>query len=270
MPSADSTPTLGRVVRRLAWPLLVTYAVLAGSLWCPLVDSTRAPYFDLTSNFAMVVYWITQSGGKFGMPFVGVTMLMLLITRHGISTERRVVECVVVVIVLAVCAGGGAMLNEHGLKTVLQVPRPNVVYLAGSGRLEMSPEEFYAQGDKQARREPLREVLDAKPPPVKLAPEIRAHWIEETGYSFPSGHAFSALFFAVFFAALGVSYLATPRLWLVYLMFPWALAVCYSRPILRVHTPTDIAVGGLEGIVAGCAAYLIARCCLTAWQKRHA
>ncbi|MEO1998427.1 MAG: hypothetical protein ABGZ17_24555, partial [Planctomycetaceae bacterium] len=78
MPSAESTRPLRCVLRRLAWPVLISYAVLAGSLWCPLIDSTRAPYFDLTSSVAMVVYGITQSGGKFGMPFLGVTLLMLL------------------------------------------------------------------------------------------------------------------------------------------------------------------------------------------------
>jgi len=273
MPSAVSTLPLGRVVRWLAGPVLVIYAVLASSLWCPLIDSTRAPFFDLTSNFAMVVYWITQSGGKYGMPFLGVAWLTLLVSRPGISADRRTIECVLIVIVLAVCAGGGAMLNEHFLKTALQVPRPNIAYLAqpdGSGPLGMSSEAFYAQGDKAARRDPLREVLNAEPPPVPLAPLIKSHWIEETGYSFPSGHAFSAMFFAVFFAAMGISYLAGPRLWLMYLVFPWALAVCFSRPILRVHTPTDISVGGLEGIVSGFVAFLIVRWCLAAWQKRAA
>ena len=98
--------------------------------------------------------------------------------------------------------------------------------------------------------------------------QCRHSWIEETGYSFPSGHSFSAMFFATFFLAMGVSHISTKRLRLFYLLLPWALAVCYSRPILRVHTPTDITVGGLEGLVLGFLAFLFVRAGLTAWHER--
>jgi len=269
--SAGGALALGSVLRQLAWPLLVTYALLLAAFLCPVVDSTRGPYFDLTSAFATISYWATQSGGTIGAPIIGGLMLVLLITRHGISGARRSLEVTLVVIVVAICAGGGAALNEHGVKAALKVPRPNIVYLAGAdgaGPLGMSPEEFYGKGDKEARREPLRKVLEAEPAPVELGPAVREHWIEETGYSFPSGHSFSAMFFATFFLAIGVSYISTQRLWLFYLLLPWALAVCYSRPILRVHTPTDVAVGGLEGLVLGFVAFLFVRAGLTAWHER--
>jgi len=255
----------------LAWPVLVTYAFLPVTFLCPAVDSTSEPYFDLTSRFATVSYWAAESGSKFGAPIIGALMLVLLITRHGMSGARRALEVALVVIVAAICAGGGAALNEHGVKETLKVPRPNIVYLAGvdgTGPLGMSPEEFYGKGDKEARREPLKKVLEAEPPPVKLSAAIRDHWIEETGYSFPSGHSLSAMFFAAFFLAMGVSYISTRRLWLFYLLLPWALAVCYSRLILRVHTPTDVTVGGLEGLVLGFAAFLFVRAGLTAWHER--
>ncbi|MHC4403079.1 MAG: phosphatase PAP2 family protein [Planctomycetota bacterium] len=268
---AGGALALGSVLRQLAWPMLVTYALLPATFLFPVVDSTREPYFDLTSAFATVSYWAAQSGGTIGAPIIGVLMLVLLITRHGISGARRTLEVALVVIVVAVCAGGGAALNEHGVKVAFEVPRPNIVYLAGAdgaGPLGMSPEEFYGKGDKKARREPLRKVLEAEPPPVELAPAIREHWIEETGYSFPSGHSFSSMFFATFFLATGVSYISTRRIWLFYLLLPWALAVCYSRLILRVHTPTDITVGGLEGVVLGFVAFLLVRAGLTVRHER--
>jgi len=158
------------------------------------------------------------------------------------------------------------------VKEALKIPRPNIVYLAGAngiGPLGMSPEEFYGKGDKDARSELLRKTLETEPPPLKLGPAIRDHWIEETGYSFPSGHAFAAMFFATFFLSVGVLYISTPQRWLSYLLLPWALAVCYSRLILRVHTPTDITVGGLEGLVLGFVALLLVRAILTAWHNLH-
>ena len=64
------------------------------------------------------------------------------------------------------------------------------------------------------------------------------------------------------------SYISTRRLWLFYLLLPWALAVCYSRPILRVHAPTDILIGGLEGILLGFVAFLLVRVGVTALSPR--
>ena len=262
---------LTSVLRRLVWPVLVTCALILAMFLFPVVDSTREPYFDLTSSFATVFYWAAESGGKFGVPIIGALMLVLLITRHGISGARRALEGALVMIVVAICGGGGAALNEHYVKEALRVPRPNIVFLAGidgSGPLGMSAEEFYGKGDKEARREPLRKVLEAAPSPVKLSHAIREHWIEETGYSFPSGHSFSSMFFATFFLAIGVSYISTRRLWLFYLLLPWALAVCYSRPILRVHAPTDILIGGLEGILLGFVAFFLVRVGVTALSPR--
>ncbi len=102
----------------------------------------------------------------------------------------------------AIFAGGMAAINEHVVKEQLQVPRPNIVWLAGengSGPLGTAAKEFYEAGDKEARRKPLAKVLSQQLMPVPLSPSIEAHWIEETGYSFPSGYSFSAMFFATFF-----------------------------------------------------------------------
>lgn len=269
--SAGGALALGRVFTQLAWPLLVAYAFLPATFLIPIIDSTRAPYFDLTSGVATVLFWAAQSGSVVGAPIVGSLMLLLLITRNGISGSRRILEAALVVGVVAICAGGGSALNEHVVKVAFKVPRPDIVYLAGEnggGPLGMSTAEFYARGDKEARTAILRKVLEAAPPPVPMSPAIREHWLKETGYAFPSGHAFAAFFFAAFFLATGVSYIATRRRWLFYLLLPWAMAVCYSRPILRVHTPTDITVGGLEGLVLGLAAFLLVRAGLTSRSKR--
>jgi phosphatidylglycerophosphatase B len=243
-------------------PAIVTWLLISLAFVLPMVDSTRAPYFDLTQTFAQLAYWLSQSGGKFGAPIVAVLMLTLLVTRGGITFQRRWKESGVVVLIAAICAGGGAALNEHIVKAQLKIPRPNIIWLAGengTGPLGMTPDAFYAIGNKAARRKPLRNVLTKVPGPVRLSAAIEAHWIEETGYSFPSGHAFTAMFFATFLLMIAATYLTTKRLWMFYALLPWALAVCYSRPILRVHTPTDIMLGGLQGLVVGFVAWVVAR-----------
>jgi phosphatidylglycerophosphatase B len=243
-------------------PAVVTWLLIPLTFLLPLVDSTRAPYFDLTNTFSQLAYWLSQSGGKLGVPIVAVSMLKLLITRRGMTFQRRWKETSIVVLIAVICGGGGAALNANIIKEQLKIPRPNIIWLAGEsgfGPLGMTPEDFYESGDKEARREPLAKALNRVPRPVPLSSSIEAHWIEETGYSFPSGHAFSAMFFATFFLTIGARYLTRKRLWIFYALLPWALAVCYSRSILRVHTPTDITVGGLLGLAVGLLAWAVAR-----------
>jgi phosphatidylglycerophosphatase B len=163
---------------------------------------------------------------------------------------------------MAIFGGGLSALNETLIKEHCKMPRPSIVQLAGkdgSGPLGQTAKAFYESGNKTARSETLSQILTDDPPSHSLSKAIADHWVHETGYSFPSGHSFSALFFATFLLAVAVMYTTKKRLWVFYLLLPWALGVCYSRSILRVHTPTDIAVGSLLGTLAGFVAFIIAR-----------
>ncbi len=254
--------TIKQVFLRAGVPAIVIWSLIPLTFLLPLVDSTRAPYFDLTRTFSQLAFWISQSGGKFMIPIIAVSMLTLLVTRRGITFKRRWKETGIVVLIAAIFGGGVAALNENILKEQLKIPRPNIIWLAGengSGPLGITPEDFCESGKKEARRELLAQALKGEPRPVPLSSSIKAYWINETGYSFPSGHAFSGLFFATFFLTIAATYLKTKRLWVFYMLLPWALAVCYSRTILRIHTPTDITVGGLLGLVVGIVAWTFTR-----------
>jgi phosphatidylglycerophosphatase B len=252
-------------VRVFLWavlPAITAWAFIPLTFVLPYVDSTRAPYFDLTQTFSQLTYWITQSGGKYGAAVVAVAMLIQLVIFCDSTYRQKMRPGAIVVLIAAICAGGGAALNEDIVKTRLKIPRPNIVWLAGddgAGPLGMTAEEFYASGDKATRSMLLSNVLNARPRPLLLSPSIEAHWVEETGFSLPSGHAFAAMFFATFFLMLAATYVSFNRLWLFYTLLPWALAVCYSRPILRVHTPMDITIGGLQGLLLGLLAWAVAR-----------
>jgi phosphatidylglycerophosphatase B len=262
-----SESSTSKIFIRAGIPMIVCYLLLPLSFVCPLIDSTRAPYFDLSTNFVTLVYWISESGGKFGTPIIAITMLLLLISRKHISYKVKFKEFCIIALVLSFFAGGGAFINEHYLKESLKIPRPNIIWLAsdnGNGPLTMTTKEFYELGDKQVRRETLANVLEQNPEILPMNELIKNHWSEETGYSFPSGHSFSALFFSTYLLFLATTYLRTKRVLFFYLLIPWALMVCYSRLILRVHTPTDITVGGLQGLLLGVIAWFIAR----QWLKK--
>jgi hypothetical protein len=47
-------------------PVILTCFFIFLTFVLPLVDSTRAPYFDLTQKISQLAYWLSQSGGKIG------------------------------------------------------------------------------------------------------------------------------------------------------------------------------------------------------------
>lgn len=241
--------------------VLKTLAVVVLPAYLLVLLSFFLPPFSLEGNLALVAYFVAESGGKYGLPFIIIVALSLLIGRKGIAGKRRVWEAVIIVTVAAVVLGGGAYANEHLVKPTLRVPRPNIIELARLGALGRSPEAFYGIGDKAKRSAYLTDLLRSENfRAVKLHPRIRDHWASETGFSFPSGHATASFLFATFFLALAVTLLAKKRsLIFFYGLIPWALAVSYSRPILRVHSPTDISVGAAQGIVLALVAYAIVR-----------
>lgn len=252
------------VLRRLTFPILVTYALIP---LLSLTETMRKSRFELDSSFAVWAYHVAETGGPAGASGIGLLLLLLLVTRAGISAKRRLIEAGAIFSCVAILGGGGAALNEYVIKPAFEIPRPNLVHLAGangSGPLGMRVNEFYALGDKATRRRQLRAVLDADRPAIRLHHLIREHWIDETGYSFPSGHAFSAMFFATFFFAMGVNWLVMPRLLFFYLLLPWAVCVCYSRIILQMHTAADVSVGGLAGLLLGALAFVLVRASITA------
>lgn len=66
-------------------------------------------------------------------------------------------------------------------------------------------------------------------------------------YSFVSSHATNFLALATFYWML----LRPDRKRVFWIIFGWAILVCYSRIYLGVHYPTDIVCGGLLGIAIG-------------------
>lgn len=82
-------------------PAILTCSLIPFAFLNSQIDSTRAPYFDLTQTFSQVAYWLSESGGKFGATIVAALMLMLLVTRVGITSQRRWMEASTMALVVA-------------------------------------------------------------------------------------------------------------------------------------------------------------------------
>ncbi len=103
---------------------------------------------------------------------------------------------------------------------------------------------------------------------LAMRSEVRDHWVKETAFSRPSGHALASLTFATFFLSMALSSLSGWRRWPFYLLVPWAVCVSLSRAILGVHWPADILLGGFAGILVGAGGFGLAQLLLHKLEPR--
>ncbi len=82
------------------------------------------------------------------------------------------------------------------------------------------------------------------------------HWRfrREAGFSYPSGHATTAVVFygGLLSLVLSSSHSAQFKLVAAALFLPWAAGMCWSRLALRAHHPSDVLGGALLGAVFLC------------------
>ncbi len=196
-------------------------------------------------------WWVSATASGLGLAAVGLAALAQL------RPPRRQLAWVVVPLMLLMV--DLAWLNEHLLKPAMASPRPNLVWLAGSD----GAAALYAQGDKQARSRVLAQRLTARP--LGLSDRVRAHWIAQTGYSFPSGHSLMAGLLAGWFLYWAACRGLIRRLWW---LAPWAAAVAWSRLVLGVHRPVDVLAGLALGLLASWATAALIRRQVSAFRSR--
>jgi phosphatidylglycerophosphatase B len=220
------------------------------------------PDIALDSALADLAVRVSDSASWGQLPFVCVAALLLVISRPGLRKRRRVVEAVALSVAMLVVIPGHALLNERVTKPTFAVPRPNIVALTEAHALGLKirePADFYAIGDKAARSEFLRGRL-AKLDEPALSQRVHDHWLDETGYSFPSGHATASMTFASLFVAIGFLWLSGWRKRITNTLVPiWAVCVVYSRPLLEVHSAIDVSSGTLAGFALGLGAFVFVR-----------
>ncbi len=235
---------------------LVVLGLILGFLLIPLL-----PRISLDTWFADAVVRLTDTASWTQMPLIAVAAIVVLAARPGLPARRRLREAGAMALVMVVALAGNGRLNEHVVKPAFAIERPNIVTLAETRVLGSDfpdAETFYAVGDKEARRSVLRKLLTEESTP-QLSSLVRAHWVHETGYSFPSGHTTAAVTFAVLLAFIGSSWLSGwRRVATLYLTPVWALGIAASRTLLEVHTAWDVIAGAVAGLVWGWLAYVVA------------
>jgi phosphatidylglycerophosphatase B len=226
------------------------FALVVAIAYLGVLSSFALPDIALDGWLAALAVRISDSASWQQLPYLVTAMVLVVISRPGLDTRRRALEAAALIVVLVVILAGNAQLNESVIKPAFAIPRPNLVALADQGALGLGVDEFYALGDKQARRDWLAPRLTELTEP-RLAPIVREHWAIETGYSFPSGHATASMTFASLMYAVGLRWTSGWRRTLTMLLPIWAVAVVLTRPLLRVHTYLDVSFGAAVGIGLG-------------------
>jgi len=80
---------------------------------------------------------------------------------------------------------------------------------------------------------------------IKASQWQKLHWVHESRFSLPSGHAAFTFFIATFFSLLLYK---KGHKFLILGLFIWAVLVSYSRLLIGVHWPLDILIGAVMGV----------------------
>ena len=264
MTQIKASPTVTDVLRRMVFYVVAAIGLLALTFVVPRVNPYSPPLFDLDGSIAIAAYYLTLSGAGNVAPFTALAIVLYLVARPGVAWSRRIKEFVCLFVVVFVVFQGWSRA-EDTVKNLFQQPRPVIVELAaqpsGAPSLQMAIEDFYKLRayNPNERRAQLEKILTPDFKTITLDDRIRTHWTGMTDYGFPSGHSVAAMMNAMFFLAMGLSYLPVQRRWLCQLVLAWSLLICYSRPILREHSPTQVLGGGIIGVCLALIAFLISR-----------
>lgn len=232
---------------------LLLAALAAWMLMVLVLDFVDIPFSAVAPHWwwTRLAYMLTQSGGTVGST-IGIAIACFLYTmnEHGWLPKIKVFLKAASGLVLLI--GGLALFNERITKPLVKAERPSHAYVLNRLHTSALVDSLY-QLSKDERVAWFGSQIHLNNDLFKqIDPEVLEHWIEEGGYSFPSGHTFNAFLLAMIFGyGIRNTTSGNDRKKLFWLPFAWAAAVGLSRVGLGAHHIRDVAAGGLMGIGIG-------------------
>lgn len=174
------------------------------------------------------LWFITETGSA---PYALISCVLLMLWLMKLARKRYSW-----LLIGAICAG--SVIGTQAIKTVAKFgfaePRPYVVQMMGE-----QTEQFYELTRPQ-RAELVTEYYKNSDYPL-----IVKHRMNETGYSFPSGHTIFAVSWLLVFAGLLHGMQGQAVTFAKMFAISWALLMLISRLRLGMHYPIDLFVSTL-------------------------
>ncbi|MBA4054431.1 MAG: hypothetical protein C0490_06955 [Marivirga sp.] len=141
-----------------------------------------------------------------------------------------------------------AFLNEHAIKPAAGFARPSHTYIIEQTKSAANLDSIYLL-TSESRKTFFRNILSSDTVHFRdIDPRILDHWVDEAGYSFPSGHSFNAFLLASILA-FGIYQSDRKVKYLYFIPLLWALLVALSRVAVGAHSPLDVSVGAGIGLI---------------------
>jgi phosphatidylglycerophosphatase B len=224
---------------------LLVYAMLVCAVWLFYPEFTACSRDSLWCTFC---YWTTQSAGRFGTIYV-VIAACVYFAAGQVTARGKALVFIRSLLALVVILSAFAYLNEHLIKSTLRIVRPSHTFMVKDTEFNSKLDSIYNLTDNN-KRAFFKSVITADTITFKTIDErILNHWVEEMGYSFPSGHSFNAFLLAGIIA-VGI-FQNTPkrRRWLCVIPLVWASLVALSRVAIGAHSALDVSVGSAMGLI---------------------
>ena len=235
-------------IKHILYIAVATFLVLLAIVYsCPIAFTACST----NSVWCSLAFILTSSGGPAG--FFGLVLITgFCYTLQETSLKSKVRVFIISIISLVIFFGVLAFINEKVTKPILKSQRPSHVFMLNQTGHITTIDSLY-QLSKKEREIYFAELIKNNPHSfTKIDEDVQKHWVEEAGFSFPSGHTFNAFLFAMIIA-YAIYYNRTwPKLQkLFFVPFIWALAVGISRVAMGAHTAFDVSVGSALGVVTG-------------------
>lgn len=201
-----------------------------------------------SDSLAPFWYWITMTGGVYGSAVIILFLLIYLHVHFKKKSKKLTNVYFLTGIVIAVQILSAAS-TLYFVKDVFHNPRPSQLYFVEKGFIEKGGKVYFAMPPDEKKIYLQKRIDDNAGKLEDIYPPILNSWINDNGFSFPSGHAQTSFFLGSILAF--VIYKTYSQKY--YFIYPlvWAILVGVSRVVIGVHYPFDVSAGAFIGLVTG-------------------
>lgn len=224
------------------------YSLLVAIVWLlPLPFSANAPQ----STWANIAYAFTISAGP-NATFVILVGMSVYYAFGKQNYKDKIRKFILSLLSLIIVFAIAAWLNENYIKALYKFPRPSHQYILVASKTSTPLDSVYELNKNQRKLFFKKKITENPDQFMQIDAKIRSHWVEEAGFSFPSGHSFNAFLLAMIFGyAIYNNNPRSPWKNLFVIPFIWALMVAVSRVAIGAHTALDVSGGAAMGILLG-------------------